>query len=308
MLSKKSIRECLARSADTVLHEFAASMLMLALFVVLLAYFFPFGDVALWPMHAAFVFVFDYLTPGACANPAFTAGLYVFGKVDAWTAIAKFLGQYWAGKIAFAIMGVLPFASDMLSRSAAVSPSTSLPLLEACLVEAALTALLAGAAFFISNRFSSAFACSVVVAVVLRLVIQVGGPLTGACINPLAALCWLAHHLDGDMQAQHWEFVLVYVVSPMAGASVAAAAVTVVNEVFPAGAGAAGSMLPAAVSKAPTRAGKASEESSAGEEVPAKPGKMRAAKVAKKEQVEEQEEKPAVRRRRRQSLTGKEVR
>jgi len=290
-------------------------MLMLTLFVILLAFFYPLGDVALWPMHAAFVFVFDYLTPGACANPAFTAGLYVFGKVDAWTAIAKFLGQFWASQICFSIMAVLPFASEMLARSASGSPSTVLPLHEACLAEAAFMALFAGCAYFISNRFSSAFTCSAIMAAVLRLIIQLGGPLTGACINPLAAICWLTHHLEGEMQAHHWEFVLVYVLSPFAGASVAAAAVTAVNAAFPVDAGgAAGSMLPVPVPvpaaneqtatvKAPVGAANASEESLAEGEALAsvQPRRARAETAERKREKEEEEETSRVRRRRKQN-------
>jgi hypothetical protein len=89
---------------------------MLTLFIVVLAYFFPFGDAAVWPMHAVCVFIFDILTPGACANPAFTVGLYVCGKFDAYTVMSKFMGQFWALHIAFTLMGAIPFSAAMLAR------------------------------------------------------------------------------------------------------------------------------------------------------------------------------------------------
>jgi hypothetical protein len=114
--NKSSFKVCMERSADTILHEFAASMLMLTLFSVVLAFFFPFGDAVVWPMHAVCVFIFDFLTPGACANPAFTVGLYVFGKINAYTAFAKFMGQLWASRIAFTLMVFIPFVKDMLAR------------------------------------------------------------------------------------------------------------------------------------------------------------------------------------------------
>ena len=116
MQNKRSFKVCLERSADTILHEFSATMLMITLFVIILAYFFRFGDIVVWIMHAVCVFIFDILTPGACANPAFTVGLYVFGKVNAYTAMAKFQGQFLASRIAFTLMDAIPFSRALLSR------------------------------------------------------------------------------------------------------------------------------------------------------------------------------------------------
>jgi len=361
--SKSSFKVCMERSADTILHEFAASMLMLTLFSVVLAFFFPFGDAVVWPMHAVCVFIFDFLTPGACANPAFTVGLYVFGKISAYTAFAKFLGQLWASRIAFTLMGVIPFAKDMLARrydgraaacpalsslvlctlhpvltssppiypsctrSAARAPVTTLPLLEACVAEGALTALFAGSAFLISNRVRSSYAQSGIVAAVLRMCCVLGGDHTGASMNPLWAQCWLLHFVQGDpFQSKQWDYVLIYLLSPVVGASLAAAAVTSVNAAFPVAedAASAGSMMPVAAASAalkdkkakatPAKAvGKAKGEAKAreGEEVeeeeaeaPAKPrtpqAKAKEAEAALVEGSAEQQEKKVVRRRRKQ--------
>lgn len=130
-----------------------------------------------------------------------------------------------------------------------MAPVTTLPLLEACVAEGALTALFAGAAYFISNRVRSSYAQSGIVAAVLRMCCVLGGDHTGACMNPLWALCWLLHFAQGDpLQSKQWDYVLIYLLSPVVGASLAAAAVTSVNAAFPVAEDvvSAGSMMPVA--------------------------------------------------------------
>lgn len=176
-----------------------------------------------------------------------------------------------------------------------MAPVTTLPLLEACVAEGALTALFAGAAFFISNRVRSSYAQSGIVAAVLRMCCVLGGDHTGACMNPLWALCWLLHFAQGDpFQSTQWDYVLIYLLSPVVGASLAAAAVTSVNAAFPVteDAVSAGSMMPVAAASA-----SAALKEKKGKVTPAKAeaeGKGKGKSKAKAREGEEVEEEKAL--------------
>lgn len=152
---------------------------------------------------------------GAHFNPAVTIGLWVAKKVDLETVVSYIVAQLVGGVLAgFALKAIFPEAVWMSSHlgtpalAAGVTPMTGI-FLEALLTFFLLLAVLGTAVDSKAPKIGG-FGIGLTVAVD----ILVGGPLTGAAMNP-------ARVFGPGLAAGFWDHHWIYWIGPLLGATVA---------------------------------------------------------------------------------------
>lgn len=153
---------------------------------------------------------------GAHFNPAVTIGLWVAKKVDEGTVVSYIIAQLLGGSLAGILLRIIFPESDWMpvhlgtpGLAPGVSPMMGL-LLEAVLTFFLMTAVLGTAVDSKAPKIGG-FGIGLTVAVD----ILVGGPLTGAAMNP-------ARVFGPGLAAGFWENHWIYWVGPILGASLAA--------------------------------------------------------------------------------------
>jgi MIP family channel proteins len=149
---------------------------------------------------------------GAHFNPAVTFGVWVSGNIEARRAIAYVLAQCIGGLLAaIALLGVYPASSGL-----------GLPVLgegidsiEGFFIEAALTLILVIAVFGTAVDPRAPKVGGLMIGLAVAADILMGGPLTGAAMNPAR---WLAPAVAPG----HYENAHVWILGPLVGALVAA--------------------------------------------------------------------------------------
>jgi MIP family channel proteins len=150
---------------------------------------------------------------GAHFNPAVTFGVWVAGQIPWRRALAYVLAQL-IGAIVAGLAVELVYSSDIL-KSATPALATSVSPLTGIVVEAILTVILLIAVFgtAIDPRGPKVGGLAIGFAVLADILM--GGPITGAAMNPArwfgpAAVTWT------------WDNSYVWVVGPLLGAGIAA--------------------------------------------------------------------------------------
>lgn len=149
---------------------------------------------------------------GAHFNPAVSFAMALRGK-QSWGQTAGYmLAQVLGGAAGAALLYfVLGGASSGLG---ATLPASGVSALQAIAVEAALTFLLVNAIFFTTQDKQSAPFAGLAIGLTLVAAILMGGPLTGASLNPARTI--------GPALFTGFEHLWIYLVGPFAGAALAA--------------------------------------------------------------------------------------
>ena len=152
---------------------------------------------------------------GAHINPAVTFGMFITKKIRAGTAfgyiIAQLAGSVLAG---FLLVMLLPYAPGadpgVTMVSAEISSATGIA------IEALLTFFLVFVIFgtAVDSKAPAGF-YGLAIGLVLTFDILVGGPLTGAAMNP-------ARSFGPALISGFWENHLVYWIGPLTGSTIAA--------------------------------------------------------------------------------------
>src|SRR5436189_4085769 len=153
---------------------------------------------------------------GGHINPAVSFGLFVAGKIN-----GKTLGQYVGAQLIGALVGaallkvILPWGP--VHASAAGTPQLSITTdgLHGILIEAMLTFFLVSAVFGTAVSSESPKVGGFGIGLVLLFDILMGGPLTGAAMNPARAF-------GPALVANDWHGHAAYWIGPLFGAAVAA--------------------------------------------------------------------------------------
>jgi len=152
---------------------------------------------------------------GGHFNPAVTVGAWVAGKVDRSTVVLYIVAQLVGGSLAgFLLRGIFPEAAWQAVHlgtpglSAGVSPAVGL-ILEATLTFFLMLAVLGTAMDSMAPKIGG-FGIGLTVMVD----ILVGGPVTGAAMNP-------ARVFGTAIAAGYWDNHWIYWVGPIAGAALA---------------------------------------------------------------------------------------
>jgi aquaporin TIP len=153
---------------------------------------------------------------GGHLNPAVTVGLMVTRRIDAGSALAYIIAQLvGAALAAFLVKLLLP--PDAVRNAMLGVPviATSVTMGQAIGLEAVLTFFLVSAVFGTAVSPDAPRVAGFGIGLVLLFDILVGGPLTGAAMNPARAF-------GPALVAGEWVGHLVYWVGPLVGAIVAA--------------------------------------------------------------------------------------
>ncbi len=153
---------------------------------------------------------------GAHVNPAVSVGAFVARKIDAPTLVVYILAQLVGAAVAgFLLASLVPGA--VASGLGATDLDKSVSFLQGTVIEAILTF------FLVLTVISTAFdpraprgIYGIAIGFVLTFDILMGGPLTGASMNP-------ARSFGPALAAGHWDNFLVYIIGPVIGGILGAA-------------------------------------------------------------------------------------
>lgn len=150
---------------------------------------------------------------GAHFNPAVSFGFAVAGRMNWWLMIGYWIAQLLGGIAAGALIAYF-FGTDN-GAGASVGSFTNTDAWKAILLEAILTFLLVVTYLFITRNPFLAIASGLAIGMVLTFAMFVGGPLTGASLNPARSL---GPAIFSSNLGTYW----IYIVGPLIGALVAA--------------------------------------------------------------------------------------
>jgi aquaporin TIP len=154
---------------------------------------------------------------GAHFNPAVTLGALVAGRIKPVLAVLYWLAQF-AAAVAAALLvkQLLPTALDGSLGAPALGPGVSS--WQGLLIEAVLTFFLVWVVFAtaVDPRGTFSAIAGLGIGLILTVGILIGGPLTGASLNPARAFG------PELVQGGHWSNAWLYYVGPLAGGLIAA--------------------------------------------------------------------------------------
>ncbi len=150
---------------------------------------------------------------GGHLNPAVTIGFWVTRKMGTWEALAYWIAQL-AGGVAAAYLLRLVVPEDTWRAVALGTPDLARDLtrIVGLILEAVMTFLLVFVVFATAVDERGAFGkiAGFAIGLTITMDILVGGPLTGASMNP-------ARTFGPAVVARHWTNHSVYWVGPLAG-------------------------------------------------------------------------------------------
>ena len=172
---------------------------------------------------AVLVVQFGHIS-GTHVNPAITTSLLVGKKIDIPTAVSyiatQFLGAILAGVLLFL---VIPASSA--GNYGATTPATGVEIWQALLLEAILTFFLASSVYQAAVKEKGGAITPLIIGFTLAAAIMMGGPLTGASLNPARTLGPLISDFLNNLKinVDAWiNFVIIYILGPLLGGFIAA--------------------------------------------------------------------------------------
>ncbi len=166
---------------------------------------------------AAFVYTFGYIS-GTHINPAVTFGLALNNTVKWGEAVFYWIAQF-AGA-ALAAFALKTFVGDISAGATVGSLTNTAPIL-AMIVEALLTFFLVNAVLHNAVAGSSGKFAGLAIGLTLVVAILVGGPLTGASLNPARTF---GPALFAAPSLANVNTYVIYFFGPLIGATLAAIA------------------------------------------------------------------------------------
>lgn len=210
--------------------ELAACVLLFLIFFQMdpilqgLPFYYP------WIAHFVLVLVHDSLT-GHCttANPAMLIALNSLGKISMINSASALAGQILAATISFELMEhVTP--RHIYQQVGCPNIAEGITPVNAAIIECILTYILIMAIFGIGAVIkNSTYGSLSAVAVVLRILMTVGGPYTGASMNPVVGLGCLHRHQSINLNDPYSQtMMMVYLVAPMVAGLLAATTYSII--------------------------------------------------------------------------------
>ncbi|HMB54714.1 MAG TPA: aquaporin [Thermoanaerobaculia bacterium] len=168
-----------------------------------------------------FAYAYGHIS-GTHINPAVTVGVWLAGKIEAPKAAAYICVQLLGGALAgFALAGVLGgtdtgLGATVLAQGLEVGSATiTVSPLQGLLLELLLTFFLVNAVLNAGVSGKATILAGLAIGLTLTFCILMGGPLTGASLNP-------ARTLGPALAAGIWDHAWIYFVGPVAGGALAA--------------------------------------------------------------------------------------
>lgn len=155
---------------------------------------------------------------GAHLNPAITIGLAVTKKFP-WNFVPTYLGAQLLGAILAAIATWITFGAEARGQAGLASPATGpgVGFLQAVMVEIFITFILVFVVISVAtDDRAPAGVAPIAVGFALAAAIFIGGPTTGAAVNPARALGPII------VAWNNWDVALIYIIGPIIGGILAA--------------------------------------------------------------------------------------
>ena len=155
---------------------------------------------------------------GAHLNPAITLGLAVTRKFP-WNFVPAYIGAQLLGAILAAIATWITFGGEARSKAGLASPAPwpDVGFLQAILIEILITFILVFVVISVAtDDRAPAGVAPIAVGFALAAAIFVGGPSTGAAVNPARALGPII------VAWTNWDVALIYIIGPIIGGILAA--------------------------------------------------------------------------------------
>lgn len=155
---------------------------------------------------------------GAHLNPAITIGLAVTRKFP-WNFVPAYIGAQLLGAILAAIATWITFGAEARNQVGLASPATGpgVGFLQALLVEIFITFILVFVVISVAtDDRAPAGTAPIAVGFALAAAIFIGGPTTGAAVNPARALGPII------VAWNNWDLALIYIIGPIIGGILAA--------------------------------------------------------------------------------------
>ena len=160
---------------------------------------------------ATFVYLYGEIS-GAHFNPAVTFGLALNGTVEWGKAVFYWIAQLLGATIAAGLLFLVLGGAD--SGLGATLPASSINVFQAVIIEAILTFFLANAVLFGAVEGLAGKRAGFVIGLTLVFAILMGGPLTGASLNP-------ARTFGPAIFTGNFDTLWIYLLGPLAGAGLA---------------------------------------------------------------------------------------
>ncbi|WP_207956976.1 MIP/aquaporin family protein [Rubrobacter tropicus] len=155
---------------------------------------------------------------GAHLNPAITLGLAVTRKFP-WNFVPAYIGAQLLGAILAAVATWITFGAEARNQVGLASPATGpgVGFLQAVLVEIFITFILVFVVISVAtDERAPAGVAPIAVGFALAAAIFIGGPTTGAAVNPARALGPII------VAWNNWDLALIYIIGPIIGGILAA--------------------------------------------------------------------------------------
>ena len=155
---------------------------------------------------------------GAHLNPAITLGLAVTRKFP-WNFVPAYIGAQLLGAILAAFATWITFGAEARNQVGLASPATGpgVGFLQAVLVEIFITFILVFVVISVAtDDRAPAGVAPIAVGSALAAAIFIGGPTTGAAVNPARALGPII------VAWNNWDVALIYIIGPIIGGILAA--------------------------------------------------------------------------------------
>lgn len=152
---------------------------------------------------------------GGHLNPAVTAAIWLSRRIGSRDAVLYAVTQLIAAvAAAFLVKALLPAGAGMVTAYGVPRIASEVSFLQAIVIEAVLTLLLVSAVFGTAVSPEAPAVGGFAIGLVLTFAILVGGPLTGAAVNPARAF-------GPALASNDWHAHLAYWAGPLLGAAVA---------------------------------------------------------------------------------------
>jgi MIP family channel proteins len=155
---------------------------------------------------------------GAHLNPAITLGLAVTRKFP-WNFVPAYIGAQLLGAILAAVATWITFGAEARNQVGLASPATGpgVGFLQAVLVEIFITFILVFVVISVAtDDRAPAGVAPIAAGFALAAAIFIGGPTTGAAVNPARALGPII------VAWNNWDLALIYIIGPIVGGILAA--------------------------------------------------------------------------------------
>ena len=163
---------------------------------------------------AAMITAFNHIS-GAHFNPAVTVAVFVCRRIDFLHGVLYIVAQLTAATLAgFTLRAVFPSAVWQSVNLGATAVAADIPFGTAILIEAILTFILVMAIFGTAMDPRAAKVGGFAIGVTVTAATLMGGPLTGAAMNPARAF-------GPAVAANFWNNHPVYWIGPLCGAVIA---------------------------------------------------------------------------------------